>query len=117
MLMHMSDTQVAPLAPQFGLKHRLALALEVADIDRDQMAAELGVHKNTITNYMRGHTVPSRGVLIAWAFRCGVPFEWLLTGHVTANGGPDEGTHVARCIRGPWGIEPTAPPAEHEKVA
>lgn len=116
MLTHMSDTQVAPLAPQFGLKHRLALALEVACLDRDQMAAELGVHKNTITNYMRGHTVPSRGVLIAWALRTGVPFEWLLTGHL-AEGGPGQGTSMARCIRGPWSSQATGVLDEEEDAA
>lgn len=95
-------------APQFQLKHRLSLAMEIADVDRDTIASELGVHKNTVANYLRGETRPSRSVLRVWALRCGVPFEWLETGRHAGEGDPGQETRMARCIRGPWGIEPTA---------
>jgi transcriptional regulator with XRE-family HTH domain len=89
-------------APQFQLKHRLGLAMEIADIEREDIAAELGVHKNTVANYLRGDTRPSRSVLRVWALRCGVPFEWLETGRSDVEYGPDTDTRMARCIRGPW---------------
>lgn len=105
----MAETQTAPGgAPQFQLKHRLALAMEIAGVDRDGVAAELGVHKNTVANYLRGETRPSRSVLRVWALRCGVPFEWLETGRSAGDYGPDTDTRMARCIRGPWSSEPTA---------
>ncbi len=110
----MAETQQAARAggPQFQLKHRLALAMEIAEADRDAIATELGVHKNTVANYLRGETRPSRSVLRVWALRCGVPFEWLETGHSVADGDPGQETRMARCIRGPWLTEPTAPVAE-----
>lgn len=80
----------------------MALALETAGVSVQSIADELDVNRNTIGNYLAGRTNPSRAVLRVWALRCGVPFEWLLTGHVSENGGPDQGTHVSRCIRGPW---------------
>jgi transcriptional regulator with XRE-family HTH domain len=94
--------------PRFELRHRMALALEFGGVSRDEIAAELDVHKNTITNYVKGHTPPPRAVLRVWALRTGVPFEWLLTGHISDEGGPGQGTSVARCIRGPWVLDATA---------
>lgn len=102
MLRDMAEPQHAARAggPQFQLKHRLALAMEIADVDRDGIATELGVHKNTVANYLRGETRPSRSVLRVWALRCGVPFEWLETGR--SAGDPDDGTEQvirpSKCI-------------------
>lgn len=67
-------------------------ALEVAGLTRDQMATELGVHRNTIGNYLNGKTAPTRSVLIAWHFRTGVPLQWLETGDL--DGGGDGGPTV-----------------------
>lgn len=46
------------------------------------MAAELGVARNTVGNYLAGRTSPARSVLRVWALRTGVPFEWLLNGDI-----------------------------------
>lgn len=115
----MAETQQAARAggPQFQLKHRLALAMEIADADRDAIATELGVHKNTVANYLRGETRPSRSVLRVWALRCGVPFDWLETGRATADIDPTEGSQLSRCIQGPWVVEPTAAALDDERVA
>lgn len=93
MLMHMAREQPASAqaTPEFQIHHRMALAMEVAGLDREKLAEELGVHRNTVTNWVKGHTPPSRAVLIAFAFRCGVPFNWLLTGERTYDNGPDSG--------------------------
>lgn len=68
--------------PTFGLRHRLALALEAAEVSVAAMADELGVSRNTVGNYLAGRTTPPRPTLRVWALRCGVPFEWLWTGEV-----------------------------------
>lgn len=92
MLTRMAEAQTkGDGVPQFGQRHRMALALEFAGLSRDDMAAELDVHRNTIGNWMKGTKPAPRAALIAWALRCGVPFEWLLTGTITDNG-PDDGT-------------------------
>lgn len=94
----------------------MALALEASDVKVSEMADELGVGRNTVGNYLAGRTNPTRSVLRVWALRTGVPFDWLLTGHV-AYDGPDQDTRMARCIRGPWAVEPTGASAEDERVA
>lgn len=108
MLIGMAEAQQTGGVPQFTQRHRMALALEFAGLTREDMAAELDVHRNTIGNWMKGTKPVPRAAMIAWAFRTGVPFEWLLTGHVTENGGPDEGSGRFRCIRGPWLLDATA---------
>lgn len=67
-------------APGFEMRHRLALALEVAGVSSGEMAEILGVHRNTVSNYLNGRATPKRAVLVAWAVRCGVPLVWLITG-------------------------------------
>jgi transcriptional regulator with XRE-family HTH domain len=76
----MTTTQVTGAVPVFELRHRLALALEAGRVRRGEMARVLGVHRNTIVNYLTGRTEPPRSVLVAWALRCGVPLYWLMTG-------------------------------------
>ena len=67
--------------PGFEMRHRLGLALEWADVSAGEMAETLGVHRNTVSNYLNGRATPKRAVLVTWAVRCGVPLVWLLTGH------------------------------------
>lgn len=73
----MSDTQ---LIPTWQLHHRLALALEVSGVTPDQMAAELGVHVNTVHNYASGRRTPKLGLVKQWADACQVNREWLWSG-------------------------------------
>jgi transcriptional regulator with XRE-family HTH domain len=75
-----SQVQVRNRIPQFELRHRMALALEKARVSRNEIARIVGVHLNTIGNYLTGRTDPPRSVLIAWALRCDVPLEWLIEG-------------------------------------
>lgn len=63
--------------PQWTTGDRLAKAREAAGVSRDEMAALLGVHINTVGNYERDHTRPTLAVLRVWSSRCEVPFEWL----------------------------------------
>lgn len=58
----------------------MALALEHGGVSVNEMAAHLGISRTTVSNYLHGRTKPRRGDLIAWAMRCGVPFEWLVNG-------------------------------------
>ena len=63
----MTDTSTTVQAPAWTLTDRLRKSLQVADMNAKDMAEVLGSHRNTVGNYLTGHTVPSRGVLIAWA--------------------------------------------------
>jgi len=66
--------------PVFEMRHRMALALEYGSVSVNEIAAELGVSRTTISNYLWGRTVPRRADLVTWAFRTNVPLEWLLDG-------------------------------------
>lgn len=79
----MSELSTFPVIdPAFELRHRLARALEIADLTNEQMAEVLGVSTTTIRNYVSGRTSPKDGMLRQWALRCGVPYQWLKTGEV-----------------------------------
>ena len=73
----MTDTQSIPT---WQLHHRLALALEASGVTPDQMAAELGVHVNTIHNYAAGRRSPKLGLVKQWADVCEVNRDWLWGG-------------------------------------
>jgi len=75
-------SQMAQLggALNWDLVDRLHKALRVGNVSVTKMAAELGVHRNTVGNYLRGTTPPDRRTLVTWALACGVPLVWLQSG-------------------------------------
>ena len=84
----------------FDLHDRLAKALRVAGMKPGDMARALGVHRNTIGNYLNGRTPVERRTLIAWSFATGVPLEWLEFGHSDSDdNGPDGGGEVSCTAR------------------
>ena len=88
----MSELATSGVIPAFTQADRLRKAREVAQIDQGTFAADLGVSRNTVTNYERGHVRPRRPVLLAWAMRTGVPLSWLETGEAPRH--DDEGPAV-----------------------
>lgn len=76
----MSDANPVASVPQWDLGDRLRKSLRVAGVPVNAMAEELGLTRVTVGNYLALRTTPSRSVLRVWALKCGVPFEWLLTG-------------------------------------
>lgn len=70
-----------PEAPWvFGMRHRLALALEVSGTSVQEMAEVLEVSPNTVGNYTSGRTTPKHATLAMWAMKTGAPLEWIKTG-------------------------------------
>lgn len=67
--------------PRFELRHRLALAREIAGLDQSDMAKILGCARPTVSNYERGFTAPRRAIILAWAMATGTDPEWLATGN------------------------------------
>lgn len=77
--------------PEWEQRHRLARALEFADLKPVEMARHLDLSENTIRNYLSGRTSPNGGVLRSWALRCGVPVGWLRYGDDYDTPSPDGG--------------------------
>lgn len=73
-------SQPNTVIPQWTLGWRLQRALAHADMSVEEMAAELGVTRQTAGRWMHDHVEPRTGFLKLWALRTGVPYEWLLTG-------------------------------------
>jgi transcriptional regulator with XRE-family HTH domain len=75
--------------PEFDLADRLRKALRTSGVGAIEMADYLGVSRNTVSNWINGHTPPRDAYLRLWALRTGVPFEWLERGEVTPTNGPE----------------------------
>ena len=94
----MSQTQpVVPDPLEWDLADRLAKAMRIGGYRATTLAAVLGVHRNTVSNYLSGKIAPDRRTLIAWASECGVPMRWLETGIADTQMAPTEGEgHAVR---------------------
>jgi transcriptional regulator with XRE-family HTH domain len=82
------------LVPQFDLADRMRKALRTAGMTVQEMADYLGVVRATASNWINGHTPPSKQSLRLWALRTGVDFDWLQTGENPHQATPDEGAVV-----------------------
>lgn len=67
-----------PRTPQWSLGDHLRKARTEAKISVEGMASELGVTRNTVTNYENGTTRPKRGTVRAWAEITDTDSRWLL---------------------------------------
>ncbi|MCV7065642.1 helix-turn-helix transcriptional regulator [Mycolicibacterium farcinogenes] len=76
--------------PQIEVRHRLRIAREYAGLEQSELADLIGVSRNTVGNYEKGHGDPRRIVINAWALACGVPASWILTGDPAPGSGPDD---------------------------
>src|SRR5262245_16319103 len=69
------------MVPEWTLGWRLQRALGFADVTVETMAAELGVSRATISRWCHDIGAPPRTIYLrAWAARCQVSYDWLLTG-------------------------------------
>lgn len=65
---------------RFAVGDRIRTAREQAGMDQSELAEQSGISRQTISNYERHATKPSRGNvrLISWA--TGFDYDWLMTG-------------------------------------
>ncbi|WP_350348027.1 helix-turn-helix transcriptional regulator [Agromyces sp. G08B096] len=89
--------------PTGTLAERLRKARLLADLDQNELAAQLGIARNSISNYETGRSEPSASTFVRWAQITGVTLEWLAEG-VNAKTAPVE-TGAVRSVR-PEGLEP-----------
>lgn len=90
----MSEMHARYEALEWTLGDRLEKALNYAGKSHQDMADDLGVHRNTIGNYTSGRRPVDRRTKLAWAVATGVPFKWLDTGRFPGeedDGGPNGG--------------------------
>jgi transcriptional regulator with XRE-family HTH domain len=75
--------------PEWTLADRLRKARDDAAMKQTELAEETGIARSSIVNYESGKSAPRRPALAAWAFACGVSFDWLAYGTVTND--PEDG--------------------------
>lgn len=68
--------------PEYDLVDRLHKAMRERGINATALAAELGVHRNSVNNWLAGKRIDRRTIL-AWAMACGVSPVWLEHGTLT----------------------------------
>lgn len=66
------------MIPTLETRHRLRIAREAAGFKSATIASELGVQRQTVSNYENGHTTPDVRTLRAWSHVTGVPLWWLM---------------------------------------
>jgi transcriptional regulator with XRE-family HTH domain len=65
---------------EFDLADRLRKSLRVSGVAVHDMAAELGVSRNTVSNWINGRGQPSEAQLCIWGAITDCPSTWLETG-------------------------------------
>jgi transcriptional regulator with XRE-family HTH domain len=90
---------VAGRVPVLTLAQRLRIARENASLEQRDLAERVGIARNSVINYERGHTAPRRPVLVAWAMATDVDLGWLETGEGGPALPPDDGTPVTTAYR------------------
>lgn len=66
--------------PEWTVADRLRKAREHAGMKQSELAEEIGVSRNSISNYESSVVAPRRIVLNAWSRATKVPLAWLMTG-------------------------------------
>lgn len=82
---------VAGVIPQWTVGDRLRKARELTGLERGDFAGEIGISRNTVTNYEHDKVEHRVVVLRSWALRCGVSQHWLETGEGEPSGPSGDG--------------------------
>lgn len=67
---------------EFDLADRLRKSLRVSGWSVQAIADQLGVSRNTVSNWINGRVTPTREQLTVWAAYTGAPLQWLERGTV-----------------------------------
>ena len=77
--------------PEWTVADRLRKAREDAGLEQQELAAMIGVARNTVGNAEKGKTAVRKIVLNQWSLATGVPVQWLETGKAPHSDDPNEG--------------------------
>jgi transcriptional regulator with XRE-family HTH domain len=80
---------------EFDAADRIRRAMRIADVGVTELARALDVNRNTVGNWINGHTIPRRRDLMAIAMRTGFPLAWLETGEAPNGETPPTGGGVS----------------------
>jgi len=96
----MTEATQPATVPPWTLGDRMRKAREFAGLHQTELAAEIGIGRSSLIKYEKNQAQPPRSVLIAWALRCAVDYEWLSGEPIFSRAG---GIRKARiCTPGTW---------------
>lgn len=78
----------------FDKSDRIRRAMRVSGLNVQDLADALEVNRNTIGNWINGHTSPRPRDLKQIALRTGFPYSWLESGTEPSDGDGDGGATV-----------------------
>lgn len=64
--------------PPWTMTDRLRKAREMAGLNQEELAEEIGIGRRSVVVYEKGEQSPPRPVLVSWALRTGVDLAWLI---------------------------------------
>lgn len=74
------------VVPEIGIRHRIRIAREYADLEQAELAAATGIARSTISNLEKGSTSRIKPLYVSLiAAACGVDAGWLATGEAGSN--------------------------------
>lgn len=76
----MSEMPTEVHIPSWDVADRMRKSMRDCGMTPQGIADFLGVHRNTVSNWINGHVAPPRPELRLWALRTGVPLRWLQSG-------------------------------------
>lgn len=83
--------------PEWTLGWRMQRAMAHAGLQTAEIADEIGVSRSTVSRWINDNGTPPRaGFVKLWAMRCGVPYEWLVSGDVPTTHPDDHGSGMTR---------------------
>jgi transcriptional regulator with XRE-family HTH domain len=83
------STHAQERIPEWTRGDRFRKARSMTGLTVQEFAGRIGISPKSVNNYEGDKVEPRKIVLNAWALATGVPVEWLETGEVPNNAGPD----------------------------
>ena len=81
--------------PTETIGERMRRARRARGMTARRMAAELRISQPSVSRYELGDETPKRSVILAYAYLCNVPAEWIETGQATVTPGYPAGLLAA----------------------
>jgi transcriptional regulator with XRE-family HTH domain len=63
---------------EFTLGDRLRKARQYANMEIQELASAVDVHRQSVARYETDQAVPKRGTMLLWSMATGVSFSWLI---------------------------------------
>jgi transcriptional regulator with XRE-family HTH domain len=85
----MTQAMIAQARPEWDLADRMRKALRESGTGVQEMADYLDVSRTAVSTWINGRIRPGTQTLMLWAQKCGVSYDWLVSGTCPKGGDCD----------------------------